>query len=92
MPEISKLPAFKPVIAGDIAYMRFHGRNTKNWYGTNARDRYEYFYTDEGLSAYVSLLTEISRNSKTLQVFFNNHAKGYAAVNAKKLMILMAEG
>jgi uncharacterized protein YecE (DUF72 family) len=91
MPEISKLPAFKPVITGDIAYMRFHGRNTKNWYGTNARDRYDYRYTEEELSAYVPVLSDISKKSKTMQVFFNNHAKGNAAVNAKKMMVLLAE-
>jgi uncharacterized protein YecE (DUF72 family) len=91
MPEISRLPAFKPVITGETAYMRFHGRNAKNWYGTNARDRYDYLYSDDELSAYTPVLRDISRNTRTLQIFFNNHAKGNAAVNAKKLMILMAE-
>ncbi|MDR3140024.1 MAG: DUF72 domain-containing protein [Treponema sp.] len=91
MPEVSKLPSFKPVITGNLAYMRFHGRNVKNWYGTNARERYDYHYTDKELSDYIPVLRDISRKAKTMQVFFNNHAKGNAAVNAKKLMILMAE-
>jgi uncharacterized protein YecE (DUF72 family) len=89
MPEISRLPAFKPIISGNTAYMRFHGRNAKNWYGTNARDRYDYFYTDEEIAAYVPVLKELSGKAQTLQIFFNNHAKGNAAVNAKKLMIML---
>lgn len=92
MPEISKLPKFTPVMTGDNAYMRFHGRNAKNWYGTNSRERYEYNYSDDELSAYVPVLKSISEKSRTLQVFFNNHAKGNAAVNAQKMMILLAEG
>jgi uncharacterized protein YecE (DUF72 family) len=91
MPEISKLPDFKPVITGNLAYMRFHGRNVKTWYKTNVRERYDYRYTDEELSAYTPVLRDLSRKAKTLQIFFNNHAKGNAAINAKKMMLLMAE-
>jgi uncharacterized protein YecE (DUF72 family) len=90
MPDLKRLPAFQPVITGETAYMRFHGRNAKNWYGTNARDRYDYFYTDEEIAAYVPVLRDISSKARTLQVFFNNHAKGNAAVNAKKLMVMLA--
>ena len=90
MPDLKRLPAFMPVITGAIAYMRFHGRNTKNWYGTNSRDRYDYLYTDEEIAAYVPVLQDISSRVRTLQIFFNNHAKGSAAVNAKKLMVMLA--
>jgi uncharacterized protein YecE (DUF72 family) len=34
----------------------------------------------------------VSKKSQTLQVFFNNHAKGSAAVNALKMMVLLEEG
>jgi uncharacterized protein YecE (DUF72 family) len=91
MPEVSKLPSFSPIITGKNAYMRFHGRNTKNWYGTNARERYDYLYSDEELAAYVSVLRSVSANANTLQIFFNNHAKGNAPLNAKKMMLLLAE-
>jgi uncharacterized protein YecE (DUF72 family) len=91
MPEISRLPKFTPVFSGETAYMRFHGRNAKNWYGTNARDRYDYLYSDGELSAYAPVLRDVSKKSQTLQVFFNNHAKGSAAVNALKMMVLLEE-
>jgi uncharacterized protein YecE (DUF72 family) len=29
LPQIGSLPSFKPVITGNTAYMRFHGRNQK---------------------------------------------------------------
>jgi uncharacterized protein YecE (DUF72 family) len=91
MPSISKLPSFKPTIIGNIAYLRFHGRNDKNWYGTNSRDRYDYLYSDEELLRYKPILLDIAGRSKLLQVFFNNHAKGSAAVNAKKLISFLSD-
>jgi uncharacterized protein YecE (DUF72 family) len=92
MPDLKHLPAFKPMVAGELAYMRFHGRNAGAWYGTNARDRYDYLYSDEELTAYAPVLREVAKKAKLLQVFFNNHAKGNAAVNAKKMMVLLADG
>jgi uncharacterized protein YecE (DUF72 family) len=92
MPAKPGLPSFKPVITGDSAYIRFHGRNDRNWYGTDVRLRYEYLYTDEELSAYVPALRLISEKSRMMPIFFNNHAKGNAAANAQKLMALLEDG
>jgi uncharacterized protein YecE (DUF72 family) len=91
LPEISKLPKFVPVITGDIAYMRFHGRNKKNWHTGNNTTRYDYAYSDEELEEYKKVLFEISQKSKVLQIFFNNHAKASAPVNAKKMMALLSD-
>jgi uncharacterized protein YecE (DUF72 family) len=89
MPEIRHLPDFKPVICSSHAYMRFHGRNKKNWYNTNSTERYDYFYTDEELTAFIPLLKSINSRAKTTQIYFNNHAKASAPQNAQKLMSLL---
>ncbi|QQO08295.1 DUF72 domain-containing protein [Breznakiella homolactica] len=90
MPAISRLPQFRPAVTGGVGYMRFHGRNRRDWYGTNATDRYDYRYSDEELTAYEPVLRDIVSKTKLVQIYFNNHAKGNAAVNAKKLMIILA--
>jgi uncharacterized protein YecE (DUF72 family) len=91
MPELGKLPRFTPVLTGSNAYTRFHGRNARNWYGANARDRHDYLHSDGGLATHTPVPKGIPRKSQTLRVFFNNHAKGNAAMNAQKMMVLMAE-
>jgi len=94
MPDISQLPSFfrldtPNLVVGGRGYLRFHGRNSEQWYQSqNSRDRYEYLYKDEELKPYVSVLHDMAGKSKLVQVYFNNHAKGSAAVNALKMMIL----
>jgi uncharacterized protein YecE (DUF72 family) len=89
MPELKNLPVFNAVVTSGLAYMRFHGRNAQNWHGTNSRDRYFYDYPDAALAAYKPKLLAMQSKSKTLQIFFNNHAKAAAALNAKKLMTIL---
>jgi uncharacterized protein YecE (DUF72 family) len=91
MPDMKNLPKFKPLVIAGKGYMRFHGRNRKQWYGTNSRDRYDFLYTDQDLAAYKGAIEDMVGKSVVMQVFFNNHAKGAAAVNAKKLQTIMVE-
>jgi uncharacterized protein YecE (DUF72 family) len=63
----------------------------KNWYGTNARDRYDHLYNDDELSAYKPLIISLSGKAQLVQIFFNNHAKGSATINARKLMMILAD-
>jgi uncharacterized protein YecE (DUF72 family) len=92
MPKISRLPAFKGVVTGNTANMRFHGRNAGGRYGTDARERYNYLYSENELKAYAAFLLDVSSKARLTQVYFNNHAKGAAAVNARKMALLLCEG
>ncbi|MFH0844574.1 MAG: DUF72 domain-containing protein, partial [Pseudomonadota bacterium] len=50
------LPSLIPPIVMDtsrMGYIRFHGRNMKNWYGTDSTARYNYLYSKEELSEWV---------------------------------------
>jgi len=90
LPALKNLPSTKAVITGTRAYLRFHGRNAGNWHGTNAHDRYDYLYSDDELDKYVPLVTTLSGSAQIVQIYFNNHAKGHAVVNAQKIKVLMS--
>ena len=86
------LPSLIPPMAvhtSDTGYIRFHGRNTKNWYGTNARERYDYLYSEFELREWVPKIKDLSEKTNKLFIFFNNHAKAQAVTNAKMLMDLL---
>jgi uncharacterized protein YecE (DUF72 family) len=86
------LPSLIPPMAihtSDAGYIRFHGRNTKNWYGTNARERYDYLYSEVELTEWVPKIKDLSEKTNKLFIFFNNHAKAQAVTNAKMLMDLL---
>ena len=42
-------------ITSDIAYMRFHGRNSEMWYRGDNVSRYDYLYSDSELQAFGNL-------------------------------------
>ncbi len=92
MPSLRNLPARRAIVTAKSAYLRFHGRNAESWHGTNARSRYEYLYSDEELAEYLPLVSEIARGADLVQIYFNNHAKGHAVVNAQKMRILSGQG
>ncbi len=92
MPELYHLPGFHPVITGSKAYMRFHGRNAQSWYsasGQNGSSRYNYLYSAKELENAVPVVHYLKTKARLVQIFFNNHPGGAAAVNAKKLKELM---
>jgi len=80
-----------PVIinTSNVGYIRFHGRNKKNWYGTDSRSRYDYLYPEKELVEWVPKIKELAERTKKIFVFFNNHAKAQAITNAKMLISLL---
>ena len=86
---LKNLPKLEFLSTSPIAYIRFHGRNAQMWYTGSNVTRYDYFYTDAELQAFVAPVKELLKNTKIVQLFFNNHAKSQATVNAKKLEFLI---
>lgn len=85
------LPGLIPPVSiatSKLGYIRFHGRNTKNWYGTDSTSRYDYLYSEEELKEWLPSIREIARNTQKLFIFFNNHAKSQAITNARMLINL----
>ena len=90
-PELKNLPKLDYKVTSDIAYLRFHGRNAQMWYKGNNVTRYDYLYSDVELQAFVEPIKYLMGHSKIVQLFFNNHAKSQATINAKKLEMLLKE-
>lgn len=90
-PEVGRLLKQEFITTSDIAYMRFHGRNKEMWYKGDNVTRYDYLYSDSELRNFVHHILEMLKNSKIVQLFFNNHAKSQATINAKKIELLLKE-
>jgi uncharacterized protein YecE (DUF72 family) len=90
-PEVGNLMKLEFVCTGDIAYVRFHGRNAKMWYEGDNVTRYDYLYKDYELQGFVQPIGELLQKAKIVQLSFNNHAKAHAAVNAKKIEMMINE-
>ena len=87
------LPSLLPpmtTLTSDSGYIRFHGRNKKNWYGTDSTARYDYLYSEEELREWASHIKTMADKAKDLFVFFNNHAKAQAVTNARTLINLLS--
>lgn len=76
---------FEP--GGQIFYLRLHGRNRDKWWTHGeAWERYDYLYSPQEIEEIGQRLKSMARaHSEGVRkafVFFNNHARGQAVVNA----------
>jgi uncharacterized protein YecE (DUF72 family) len=88
------LPSLIPktmITTSDTGYIRFHGRNKKDWYGTDSRTRYDYLYSDQELKEWAPEILAMAEKTKKLFVFFNNHARAQAVTNAGMLINLLSK-
>jgi uncharacterized protein YecE (DUF72 family) len=97
-PDLKDLPKLDYICTSDIAYMRFHGRNAAMWYKGDNVTRYDYLYSDSELEGFVRDIKMILSGAshpgsitppRIVQLFFNNHAKSQAVINAKKLEMML---
>ncbi len=78
------MPDFDAVTS-EIAYLRFHGRNAKNWWDGNNVSRYDYDYNKGELEEWLPRIKGMAHKAKTIYISFNNHARGQAIQNANLL-------
>jgi uncharacterized protein YecE (DUF72 family) len=76
-------------VVGRIAYVRFHGRNARNWWKGDAAARYEYEYSADELEPWAARVSEMAEAAADTYVFFNNHRFGQAASGARLLTELL---
>jgi len=88
-PSLKDLPKLDYVTTSDIAYIRFHGRNSDMWYKGDNVSRYDYLYSDTELMSFTNPILELLKHTHLVQLFFNNHAKAQAVVNARKIQVLL---
>lgn len=81
-------PKFKTSVAedlpitSDLAYFRFHGRNTEMWWKGDNEQRYRYLYSPEEITELTDRVKTAAGQTELLFAFFNNHWRGYAPRNA----------
>jgi len=72
-----------------IGYVRFHGRNYKQWWAKDAKRRYDYLYSTEELMEWVPRIQQLEGETQKVYVFMNNCFQGQAARNAVEIRELL---
>ena len=90
-PALPNLLPATPVVTGQTLYVRFHGRNADNWYGSGG-DRYDYKYTGAELTEWLQKINKLKDRAKTTYLFFNNCHEGQAVSNAQMMLALLEGG
>jgi uncharacterized protein YecE (DUF72 family) len=91
-PELPDLlPPLDVVTSPDLFYIRFHGRNTEGWRSGNMQKKFDYNYKDEELQGWVEeRIPRMAGKARNGILFFNNHVRGQAPENARRMAELLA--
>jgi len=73
------------------AYVRFHGRNARNWWGRGGGDRYDYDYSRTELTEWLQKISALAERARRTYLFFNNCHAGQAARSAKLMQELLRQ-
>jgi uncharacterized protein YecE (DUF72 family) len=90
-PQLPDLPKLDFTATSDLSYFRLHGRNAELWYKGDSTTRYDYLYSDNELQPMIDPIRYLLAHAAIVAIFFNNHAKAQATVNARKLELLLKE-
>jgi uncharacterized protein YecE (DUF72 family) len=71
----------------EFAYVRLHGRNSRNWFRADAGrdDRYDYLYTKDELGEWIERIKALGTKSGKVYIITNNHYRGQAMANALQI-------
>lgn len=82
-PELKGLMPPVAVATSNTGYVRFHGRNSRDWWKhEEAYERYNYLYSEDELVEWVPKVQDIKNHSENTYVFFNNHYQSKSTKNA----------
>ncbi len=90
-PRLRGLLPPQEIVTTDVGYVRFHGRNKKEWWQGTNETRYDYLYTREELTEWVGRIGNILKKSTRGYLFFNNHPQGKAVQNARLMKAILEE-
>ena len=87
----SSLPPIAAATAGDLAVVRFHGRNDEVWDKkvATAAERFNYRYSEKELEEWAPRVKQLAEETKQTHVLFNNCYRDHAVVNARQLASLL---
>ena len=89
LPDLKGLPPVLDVSTAPLSYFRLHGRNTETWWGSDSKSRYDYLYSDRELEGAAERIKRIAIKADKLVVYFNNHTKAKAIMNARSLLKIL---
>jgi uncharacterized protein YecE (DUF72 family) len=84
-----------PVIAAtsDLALLRFHGHNEKEWQSKSVSKRFRYLYSNDELEQWVPRVAKLNDEADRTHILMNNCYRDYATTNAADLSgLLRASG
>ena len=85
-PSLNGLLPPQEYVSSHAGYIRFHGRNGKDWWDGKGSARYNYEYSEEELRQWLTRIGTILRKTYKSYIFFNNHPQGKAVKNAQQIM------
>jgi uncharacterized protein YecE (DUF72 family) len=86
------LPPLDVVTSPDLFYIRFHGRNREGWRSGNMQKKFDYNYRDEELRDWVEKrIPRMIKQARNGVLFFNNHVRGQAPQNARRMTELLTQ-
>lgn len=89
-PQLKGLVRPEIAVTAPISYVRFHGRNAKQWWQHDqAYQRYDYLYSEDELRPWASNIRSLAAQTQAVYVAFNNHYQGQATRNAQMLRDLL---
>lgn len=90
-PQFSSLVPPVAVATSEIGYVRFHGRNSKQWWSGDVKKRYDYLYSLDELNEWIPKITALDDVAGKVFVFMNNCYAAQAAKNAAQMKELLQE-
>ena len=89
-PQLKGLLPPQALVTAASAYIRFHGRNSAQWWQGHGSERYDYLYSENELRQWTENIRTILRRSTKTYIFFNNHPRGQAVNNARQMAEIIA--
>jgi len=87
-PDLPGLVPPDPHVTSEIAYVRFHGRNKRDWWGEGG-DRYNYEYSEDELKEWLEKINGLGTAARVIYLLFNNCHLGQAVRNALTMQQLL---
>jgi uncharacterized protein YecE (DUF72 family) len=89
----SSVPPVTAVTSGDLALVRFHGRNAETWEkkGITPAERFRYLYDTSELAEWVPRIRQAAQEAREVHVLMNNCYASYGTTNAREIAALLGD-
>ena len=78
-------------VTAELAYVRFHGRNSATWDAQTpaASDRFNYLYEQSELEEWAPRIRRLASTARSVHVLFNNNYEDVGVRNARQMALLL---